>query len=225
MQKVLLISDHGDPLAPLGGAQAGGQNNYVFHLAVVLVHRGYAVDVVTRWNDLAALHFEQFGSNCRVIRIAAGHKGLLSKETMYASLPQFYEELCATIDVVSYDVVHTHYWLSGVLGTWLPRDEGLPFMHTSHALAVAKQEGTGHLDPVRLEAEKHVLRRAAAVIATSTYAKNLRLEGGLFTRRYPGTPRHARKLVLRYKSLDTLYALARRNTEYWTSSSARSQAL
>jgi glycosyltransferase involved in cell wall biosynthesis len=172
-KNVLLISDHGDPLAPLGGRQAGGQNNYVRNLSLALEKLGYTVDVVTHWSDPAAPRTETFSARCRVIRISAGRKKFLSKNAMYEVLPAFYDEMTRTLSIGSYDLIHTHYWLSGLLGERLQREYGVPFVHTSHSLAKAKQLGTGKLDTRRFAAERHVIRSAEAVIATTPYEQDL----------------------------------------------------
>src|SRR5699024_10614293 len=115
-KKALFISDHGDPLAKLGGKQAGGQNNYVKQLALALEDKGWQVDVATHWCDSSAPQIEEFGNSCRVIRLEAGHRGFVSKDEMYSMLPAFYEELKSMVDIDSYDIAHTHYWLSGLIG-------------------------------------------------------------------------------------------------------------
>lgn len=61
-KQVLFVSDHGDPLAKLGGKQAGGQNNYVKQLALALETRGWQVDVVTHWCDENAPQIEHFAN-------------------------------------------------------------------------------------------------------------------------------------------------------------------
>lgn len=172
-KNVLLISDHGDPLAELGGEQAGGQNNYVLHLSLALEKVGYTVDVVTHWSKPSLPQRESFSDNCQVIRISAGRKKYLSKNAMYDVLPAFYDEMTSVLSIDSYELVHTHYWLSGLLGERLQRDYGVPFVHTSHSLAKAKQFGTGKLDTRRFEAERQIIRSAQAVIATTQYEKDL----------------------------------------------------
>lgn len=173
VKKVLFISDHGDPLAKLGGEQAGGQNNYVRQLALALDKKGVKVDVVTHWCDEDAPQIEKFGDSCRVIRIAAGYKGFVSKNKMYEMLPEFYREMKDTLPLYSYDVVHTHYWLSGLIGKQLDEDYNLPFIHTSHSLGVAKERATGLKDERRQEAEKEIMRAAEIVLATTKSEKLL----------------------------------------------------
>lgn len=173
IKKVLFISDHGDPLAKLGGEQAGGQNNYVRQLALALDKKGVKVDVVTHWCDVDAPRIEKFGESCRVIRIAAGHKGFISKNKMYELLPEFYREMKEALQLYSYDIVHTHYWLSGLIGKKLDEEFNLPFIHTSHSLGVAKERATGIKDERRQVAEKAIMRAAQIVLATTKNEKML----------------------------------------------------
>lgn len=172
-KKIVFISDHGDPLAPLGGEQAGGQNNYVKQLALSLEKRGHAVDVITHWADAKAPATEQFGLRCRVIRIAAGVKGYVPKSDLYDMLFDFYDEMCSRIDLASYDVLHTHYWLSGLLGAKVADDYGIPWIHTSHSLGVAKEKATGIREEKRMASEQLILQLADTVVATTANERKL----------------------------------------------------
>ncbi|RNF38551.1 glycosyltransferase [Planococcus salinus] len=173
IKKALFVSDHGDPLAKLGGKQAGGQNNYVKQLALALENQGWQIDVVTHWCDETAPKIEKFGTNCRVIRIEAGYKGFVSKNEMYSMLPDFYKEMKETLSLRSYDMVHTHYWLSGLIGNKLQEEFGLPFVHTSHSLGWAKEKATGDRDERRMKAEKTILQNANQILATTNSEKEL----------------------------------------------------
>lgn len=172
-RKVLFISDHGDPLATLGGKQAGGQNNYVKQLALALDELGFSIDVVTHWSDPKAPQIEKFGNDCRVIRIAAGHKGYIDKNEMFHILPKFYREMKGLLTRNAYRIIHSHYWLSGMIGLVLRRNFNIPLVHTSHSLAIAKLRGTGKKETRRLIAEKSILKNADAVIATTPNEKQL----------------------------------------------------
>ena len=172
-KKALFISDHGDPLAKLGGKQAGGQNNYVKQLALALEDKGWQIDVATHWCDSSAPKIETFGNACRVIRLEAGHRGFVSKDEMYSMLPAFYEELKSTVNLESYDIVHTHYWLSGLIGKKLKKDFGLPYVHTAHSLGWAKEKATGVHDQRRINAEKVILKNADQILATTNNEKQL----------------------------------------------------
>lgn len=173
IKKVLFVSDHGDPLAKLGGKQAGGQNNYVKQLALALEDKGLQVDVVTHWCEESAPRIEEFGKACRVIRIEAGYKGFVSKNEMYSMLSDFYNEMKDTLPLETYDIVHTHYWLSGLIGVKLKEEFKLPFIHTSHSLGWAKEEATGIEDETRTQAETVILQKADQVLATTNSEKHL----------------------------------------------------
>ncbi len=172
-KKALFISDHGDPLAKLGGQQAGGQNNYVKQLALALENKGWQIDVATHWSDSSEPQIETFGVACRVIRLEAGHKGFVSKDDMYSMLPAFYQELKETVNLASYDIVHTHYWLSGLIGKKLKKEFGLPYVHTAHSLAWAKERATGVHDQRRINAEGAILKDADQILATTKNEKQL----------------------------------------------------
>ncbi len=175
-KKILFISEHGDPLEKLGGKQAGGQNNYVKELALALGRRGIAVDVVTHWCNPDAPRVEKIGKLSRVFRIAAGHKGYIPKAEMFHLLPAFYNEIKKTLPLHRYDVVHSHYWMSGLLGLRLQREYGIPLVHTSHSLGIAKKMATGSVDEHRLEAEESILQSADKVIATTETEKKIILD-------------------------------------------------
>lgn len=172
-KKIVFISDHGDPLALLGGEQAGGQNNYVKQLALSLDKRGHAVDVITHWADAKAPKIEEFGSSCRVIRVSAGVKGYVPKSDMYNMLYDFYDDIQSQVDLTSYDLMHTHYWLSGLLGAKLAEDYGLPWIHTSHSLGVAKEQATGVTESKRIAAEQLILQLADTIVATTSSERKL----------------------------------------------------
>lgn len=173
VKKILFISDHGDPLAELGGEQAGGQNNYVKRLATSLSKRKLQIDVVTHWSDDSAPRIETFGKDksCRVIRIAAGRKGFVPKAEIADLLDDFYSEMKVLLNLEEYDVIHSHYWMSGLLGLAVKEEFGIPLVHTSHSLGIAKTAATGVREERRLSAERKILRNADRVIATTPTEK------------------------------------------------------
>lgn len=173
LKRILFISDHGDPLEPLGSEQAGGQNNYVRQLALALDRLGNEVDVVTHWNSLYTPQIEEFGDTCRVIRLAAGKQKFVPKDQLYQIMPDFYEELQNTLLLDSYDVIHTHYWLSGMIGSYIKNDWGIPWVHTNHSLGIAKKKATGNSEALRLLMEKMILGSADQIVVTSQNEKRL----------------------------------------------------
>lgn len=173
MKKILFISEHGDPLAPLGSKQAGGQNNYVKQLTLALDNLGYAVDIATHWCNASAPQVEKIGQHSYVHRFDAGVHGYVDKNDMRSLMGTFYEEIVETLPIESYAIIHTHYWMSGLVGCELKKNYGIPFIHTNHSLALAKQEGSGELDRFRLACERQVLLEADTVLATTEQEKKL----------------------------------------------------
>jgi len=172
-KRILFISDHGDPLAPLGSEQAGGQNNYVKQLALALEKLGNQVDVITHWSNPKNPQIEKFGHSSRVIRIAGGCRRYVPKNEMFQILPSFYEELKETVSIESYEILHTHYWLSGLLGSYIKAQYNIPWIHTNHSLGIAKQQATGIIDSIRLSTEKMILTSADAIVATTKNEEQL----------------------------------------------------
>lgn len=173
LKKILFISEHGDPLAPLGSKQAGGQNNYVQQLALELDNLGYSVDIATHWCNTEAPQIERIGQHSYVHRFDAGVHGYVDKNEMRHLMDAFYEEIVETLPIESYDLVHTHYWMSGLIGCQLKEHYALPFIHTNHSLALAKQQGGEELDRYRLACERQVLEQADTVLATTRQEKAL----------------------------------------------------
>lgn len=174
--RICMISDHGDPLAPLGDSKSGGQNQYVYQLALHLGRLGHRVDVFTHWSRAEAPEVEPFGEGVRVIRIAAGRKGDLEKSDLYSRLDRFYSEMRAKIPSGKYDVVHAHYWMSGLLGLKLRGECGYPLVYTPHSLGMVKGLQTGQWDWERLWRERSVLVDADHVVVTTETERDLARE-------------------------------------------------
>lgn len=176
--KIMFISVHGDPLSRLGGIQSGGQNVYVKELVRALDSMGMRVEVFTHWSDESLPQTETLGRNSRVIRLAAGCKGFLSKHKMFGMLPIFLRDLSKYLkNPRQYAVIHSNYWLSGWVGLKLQRALGIPRVHTSHSLGIVRKdalavEGREPL-ALRLRVEKELLQKADCVIATTPLEKEI----------------------------------------------------
>lgn len=171
-RKAMLISIHGDPLAGLGGIQAGGQNVYVRQVALGLQHHGWEVDVFSHWQDAAAPAEERLGPKGRVIRLAAGRKGFIPKDELYQHLPSFLRELKDYLRRAKrrYELIHSNYWLSGLAGLALKRELGLPQFHTFHSLGTVRtreSRATRPVPPRRLAAEREIVAGVDCLVATT----------------------------------------------------------
>lgn len=171
-KKLLFISDHGDPLIPLGSKQAGGQNNYVKNLVLELDRQGYQIDVVTHWSDASRPMTEKIGTIGTVHRFTGGQKGFVDKNELFNLLPTIYQQMEERLNLAEYDVVHTHYWLSGLLALKLKQSYTFHWVHTNHSLAIAKEQGTGLVDERRKSFEKLILTNADSILATTKNEKH-----------------------------------------------------
>lgn len=179
MQSVTLISDHGDPLAALGGIQAGGQNVYVREVALALDGRGWQVDVFTHQTDPAQPQVERLGLRSRVIRLDAGRPGFVPKQELFPLLPRFRDQIRAWAQQHKqrYTAIHSNYWLSGWVGMELKQLWGVPLLHTFHSLGKVRAAAAGEENSpavaVRLQVERQILATADRIIATNPVEKKL----------------------------------------------------
>src|SRR5215218_10361837 len=132
-----MISMHTSPLATPGVGDAGGLNVYVAEVARRLGERGIKVDVFTRAED-SGPDLVEVNEHTRVVQVTAGPRELVVKEDLPALVPAFAAALAARLD--DHHLVHSHYWLSGMVGLELARRYGLPLVHTMHTMARVKND-------------------------------------------------------------------------------------
>ncbi len=145
-------------------------NVYVLQLARELGRRGYHVDVYTRIHDPNDPEIVELGENARVVHIKAGACDK-SKESLYLHIPEFITNLYQfqRSERLEYDLVHSHYWLSGWAGTILSKGWGVPQVATFHTLAKAKLRArAGEKEPeLRSTTEKRVMDNAQAIVVST----------------------------------------------------------
>jgi D-inositol-3-phosphate glycosyltransferase len=170
IERVAMISVHTSPVATLGGKDAGGMNVYVRELARQMAVLGVDVDIFTRRSDETTPDVLTLGERVRVISITAGPSAPLDKDQLFDLLPEFTNEvaLFSLRDGVRYDVVHSHYWLSGWAAHLLRRYWDAPIVHTYHTLAHLKNRvaGDGRREPaLRVQIERRLLELVDNVVA------------------------------------------------------------
>jgi D-inositol-3-phosphate glycosyltransferase len=168
-----MLSVHACPLAKLGGRDSGGMNVYVRELAKVLGRRGIEVDVFTRWRERYDPQIQQLGENARVIHIESGPIGYWPKMAVYDHLDEFTEKLDRYIarEGRSYDLIHSHYWLSASVARSLAARWAVPRIQMFHTLGLVKREVMdedidGESD-VRITIERQAVQESAAIVAAS----------------------------------------------------------
>ncbi len=172
IQRVALISAHTSPLAPMGGAKTGGMNVYIRELSRELGRQGVCVDIFTRraspWeNKIDA----SIGENVRVIYLAAGPPQPIPPDEQYEHLSEFTANLMAfaTLENLRYDIVYSHYWLSGWVAAKLKEAWGIRFAHMFHTLGHMKKriEVMDYQPDRRIMTEMNILQWADRVIAAT----------------------------------------------------------
>ena len=175
MYRIALLSYHTSPLAPLGGRETGGLNVYVRELARELAERGHDVDVFTRRIDpgapaIVSIAQPKTGS-ARLVHIDAGPAQRLEKEALLPHVEAFEAGVAsfAEAEGIAYDVVHSHYWLSGVAGEALRWRWRVPHIAMFHTLGEVKSRSrmTEFEPAARIDAERDIARGADRIVVAS----------------------------------------------------------
>jgi D-inositol-3-phosphate glycosyltransferase len=172
--RIAMLSVHTCPLATLGGKETGGMNVYVRDLSRELARRGHHVDVYTRSQNPAVPRISnRLGRDARVIHVPAGPEQPYDKHLVYDHLPEFVDGVLAQAgaDGLRYDVLHSHYWLSGAVARELRRHWGIPIVHVAHTLGKMKnavaQRPEEREPEQRIAVETEIVHSADALIAAT----------------------------------------------------------
>jgi D-inositol-3-phosphate glycosyltransferase len=176
-----MISVHTSPLDQPGTGDAGGMNVYVVELAKRLAARDVAVEVYTRATSAGLPPTVEAYPGVTVHNVHAGPLEGLSKAELPGQLCVFAREVLraeARHDQGWYDLVHSHYWLSGQVGALVRDRWGVPLAHTMHTMAKVKNDSLAAGDApepsTRVIGEQQVVEAADMLIAnTDIEAKQL----------------------------------------------------
>jgi D-inositol-3-phosphate glycosyltransferase len=179
IRRIAMFSVHTCPLATLGGKETGGMNVYVRDLARELSQRGIAVDVFTRSQSptIPRISTGRLGESGRVIHIPAGPERPYNKDLVFDHLPEFVRRVgdFALRENLRYDLIHSHYWLSGWAALDLRATWCVPVIQMFHTLGEMKnrvaQTPQERESPRRIEAEGHVMRFADRLVAATPLEK------------------------------------------------------
>ena len=167
--RVAMVSEHASPLATLGGVDAGGQNVHVAALARSLARRGVEVTVYTRRDDPERPRRVSMAPRLVVEHVDAGPPAVIPKDDIYLHIDRFGEELHRAWSSRRPDIVHAHFWMSGLASLAAARPLKTPMVQTFHALGTVKRRHQGVKDtspPARIQHEVAIPRRADLIIAT-----------------------------------------------------------
>jgi len=180
-RRVAVLSVHTSPLAQPGTGDAGGMNVYVLQTALHMARRGVEVEIFTRATSSSDEPLVRVAPGVLVRNVVAGPFEGLDKYDLPTQLCAFTAGVLraeATHEPGYYDIVHSHYWLSGQVG-WLARDRwAVPLVHTAHTLAAVKNaalaDGDAPEPPLRAVGEQQVVDEAdRLVVNTEDEARQL----------------------------------------------------
>lgn len=173
IQRIAILSLHTSPLAPMGGKKTGGMNVYIREMAEEMNRRGVMVDIFTRrTSPLEPRIDHRLGENVRVIYLTAGPVEMLDPDEIYPYVSEFTSRLMAfaMMQNLQYDLVYSHYWLSGWVGAKLKESWGIPFVQMFHTLGQMKQRILTHETVMlneRIRTEMDVVQQADAIISAT----------------------------------------------------------
>ena len=167
--RISMVSEHANPLATLGEVDAGGQNLHVAELSGALCGQGHRVTVYTRRDDPDAPERVRADSGYEVVHVPAGPARYLPKDELLPHMAEFGRFLAGEWYRDQPDVVHAHFWMSGLASLLAAREADLPVVQTFHALGVVKRRHQGPADtspPDRVRMERLIGKNAAQLAVT-----------------------------------------------------------
>ncbi|NYJ02802.1 D-inositol-3-phosphate glycosyltransferase [Nocardioides thalensis] len=189
IDRVAMISLHTSPLDQPGTGDAGGMNVYVVEVARQLAEQGIEVDIFTRATSSALDPVVRLTDGVTVRHVHAGPFEGLTKNELPGQLCVFAREVLRTeamFPLGHYDVVHSHYWLSGQVGA-LARDRwGVPLVHSMHTMAKVKNAALADGDTP--EPAQRVIGEEQVVDASDVLIANTDIEARQLVDLYAAEP-------------------------------------
>jgi D-inositol-3-phosphate glycosyltransferase len=184
--KIAMISAHSCPVGDLGAKDTGGMSVYIREIARELGEKGNTVHVYTRIHDPNDPIYVNLGGQAQLIHLKAGPKARLAKGEVYRSLPEFISSLenFWRDNHLHYDIVFSHYWLSGLVGQHLQKSRRIPLVMMYHTLGAAKNAiGIGEEEPqIRIISERDSIRACQRILVpTERERQNIMKYYGAFS--------------------------------------------
>jgi D-inositol-3-phosphate glycosyltransferase len=172
--RIAMLSYHTCPLATLGGKETGGMNVYVRELTRALGRRGIGVDVFTRSQDEHVPHvLHDLGYGNRVVHVPSGAEHPLPKDELQSHVGEFVDWILdfTRHKSLQYDLIHSHYWLSGQAALRLREAWQVPIVQIFHTLGEMKNQVARSPEQAasesRLRAEKQLLDEVDRIVAST----------------------------------------------------------
>ncbi len=173
--RIAMLSAHSCPVGDLGARDTGGMSVYIRELAHELGKQGHYVDVYTRAHDPADRQIVDLGQQARLIHLKAGEEEQIHKLAVYSCLPEFTCNLenFRKNNGLRYDIIFSHYWLSGWVGKYLQQWWQVPHVIMFHTLGAVKNAiGIGEDAPeLRIVTEREAANDCQRVIVATEREK------------------------------------------------------
>ena len=161
---------HTSPLDQPGIGDAGGMNIYVVENAARMAAMGVSVDIFTRRQHPELPEIVEISPDVRVRHLNIG-SSMATKEELPALIPALSDAFSSVLENEKYDVLHSHYWISGKVAMPAAKKFGIPLAHTMHTMARVKNmnlaEGERPEPMIRVQGETQVVAAADALIANT----------------------------------------------------------
>ncbi len=168
--RIAVLMVHTSPLEQPGIGDAGGMNIYVVESAQRMAAMGVSVDIFTRRTHATETEIVEISPGVRVRYFDCGH-GSLTKEQLPAHIAGLSKEFLRIVKEENYDVIHSHYWISGKVAMPAAKELGIPLVHTMHTMARVKNlnlaEGETPEPMIRVQGETQVVAAANALVANT----------------------------------------------------------
>jgi D-inositol-3-phosphate glycosyltransferase len=188
-RRIATLSVHTSPLEQPGTGDAGGMNVYIVEVSKRLAKLGVEVEIFTRATRGELPPVVEMAPGVKVRHVNAGPLEGLSKEELPSQLCAFTNGVLraeAAHPPGYYDLIHSHYWLSGQVG-WLARERwGVPHVHTAHTLAKVKNRLIADGD--RPEPKARVIGEEQVIAESDRLVANTRFEAADLVGSYDADP-------------------------------------
>ena len=172
---IAVLSIHSSPIGKLGTKHTGGMSVYIRELARTLGARGHRVDIFTRLQEYGGRASVPLYENVRLIHLRAGSDGPMSVLALYPHLDEFFHEVerFRASERTHYDLIHSHYWLSGRVGKWLENRWKAPHMVMFHTLGALKNTTVQEEQEseLRITTEKDLVQNCQRIVAATEREK------------------------------------------------------
>jgi D-inositol-3-phosphate glycosyltransferase len=171
MKRIATLMVHTSPLDQAGIGDAGGMNIYVVEAAQNMAAMGVEVDIFTRRTNSEVADIVEMSPGVRVIQLNVGPVSGVTKEQLPTLIPELSAAFKVALQAQDYDLIHSHYWISGKVAMPVAKELNIPLVHTMHTMARVKNlnlaEGETPEPMIRVQGETQVVASADALVANT----------------------------------------------------------